>query len=61
MWNCPYMKIKNTKKEFNIKNLILCSLCGGKSHIAKDCPKYKYIKENDDIDIHYDYYNMLKN
>lgn len=37
------MTIKDTKKNLNINGLIKCELCGGKSHIKKDCPKYKYI------------------
>ena len=52
--------MKNYRKDFDLNGLIKCELCGGKSHLKKDCPKYKYIHESDDMDVHYDYFKHLK-
>ena len=43
IWNCPYMTMKDVKKGIDLNGLVKCELCGGKSHVKKDCPKYKYI------------------
>ena len=50
-WMCLWLGVKENfmfsmkkyEKNMDLNGLIKCELCGGKSHLKKDCPKYKYI------------------
>lgn len=58
IWNCPYNMIKKVKRE-DLLDMIRCEICKAKSHIKRDCPKYKYYKDKNDEERHYEFFKYL--
>jgi splicing factor 1 len=69
LWSCPYMfndqlrkrqeKFKEANKVTNIFAMGKCETCGGKSHTTKDCPKKKLADNENEMNIHLEYFKFL--